>query len=70
MIPRDHQHLEIDVSIVMDEKVNKLDHEDLILAEGKIKRGDAYGIHSLRSSKVCSIFEALYRTKINAECSH
>ena len=37
MLPRDHQHLVINVSIVVDEKVNKLGHEDLILVEGSRK---------------------------------
>ena len=47
MFPRYHQHLVINVSIVVDEKVNKLGHEDLLLVEGGIKRGDACGIPSL-----------------------
>ena len=34
VLPEDHQHLIINVSIVVDEKVNKLDHEDLLIAEG------------------------------------
>ena len=35
----------------MDEKVNNIFHKDLLLAEGRIKGGDAGGITSLRSGR-------------------
>ena len=56
----------------MDEKVNKLGHEDLLLDEGSRKGGDAGGIHSLRSGsgRVCCIVENISRPNINAECDH
>ena len=41
----------INVSIVVDEKVNKLDHKDLLLTEGSRNGGDAGGITSLRSGR-------------------
>ena len=34
VLPEDYQNLIINVSIVVDEKVNNLDHEYLLLAEG------------------------------------
>ena len=70
MLPRYHQHLVINASIVVGEKVNKLGHEDLTLAEGSRKGGDAGGITSLRSCRFYRLVEAISRPKINAECSH
>ena len=57
MLPRDHQHLVINFSIVMDEKVKKIGHKDLLLVEVSRKGGDACGINSLRSgsSRVCRL---------------
>ena len=72
MLHRDHQHLVINVSIAVDEKVNKIGPEGLILAGGIIKGGDTGGIPSLRSgiSKVCRLVEDLSRPKIISECAH
>ena len=62
----------INFSIVVDEKVNKLGHEDLRLAEGSRKGGDAGGITSLRngSGRVCRIVEDISHPNLNAECAH
>ena len=56
----------------MDEKVNKLGHEDLLLAEGIIKGGDNGDIPALRSSsgRVYHIVEALSRPNLNANYAH
>ena len=72
MLPSNHQHPVIYVSIVVDEKVNKLGHEDLLLTEVSRKGGDAGGIPSLCSSigRVCRLVEALSHPKINSECAH
>ena len=72
VILSDHQHLVINVSIVVDEKVNKLGDEDLLLLEGIRKGGDAGGIPSLCSSscRVCRIVEDLSYPNFNAECAH
>ena len=72
MLPRDHQYLATNISIVVSEKVNKIGHEDLLLAEGRRKGGDTGGIPSLHrgSGRVFRIVEYFYRTKINAKCAH
>ena len=72
MIPRDHHNLIINTSIVVDEKVNNLGHEDLLLAECSRKWGYVSGILSLRggSGRVCRLFEDIYCTNINSECAH
>ena len=70
MLPKDHQNLVINVSVVVDEKVNKLGNEDLLLAEGSRKGGDSGGIISLRIGRVCRLIEALSRRKLNSECVH
>ena len=51
MLLRDHYNLVINVSIVVDEKVNKLSHIDLLLAEGRRKGGDDGGIPYLCSGR-------------------
>ena len=51
-------------------KVNKIDHEDLLIAEGSRKGGGAYGIPSLRSGRACRLVEALSRPKLNTEWAH
>ena len=72
MLPRYHQHLVTNVSIIVEKKVNKLGHEDLLLAEGSKKGVDAGGITSLRSGsgRFFCIVEALFRPNINAKCAH
>ena len=72
MLPEDHQHLIINVSIVVDKKVNKLDHKDLLLAEGSREGGVAGGITSLcsGSGRLCRLIGALSRSNLNAECAH
>ena len=62
----------INVSIVVDEKANKLGHKDLLFVEGSRKEGDTGGIPSLRSSsnRVCHLVGALSRPNLNAECAH
>ena len=72
MLPSNQHHLVTNVSIVVDEKANKLGPEDLLIAKDNRKGVDAGGIPSLRSgsSRVCCLVEALYRPKLNVECSH
>ena len=72
MLPRYHQHLVTNVSIVVDEKVNNIGHENLLLTEGRIKGGDAGDITYLCSGSgmVFRLVEALSRPKLNAECAH
>ena len=70
MLPRDHHHLVINVNIVVDEKVDKLFHKDLLLSEGSRKGGSAGGIPSLRIGRVCRLIEGLSFPKLNAECAH
>ena len=72
MITRYHKHLVINFSIVMDENVNKIGHEDPLLAEVSRKGGDAGGITSLLigTGRVCCLVEALSRPKINSEWAH
>ena len=72
MLLRDHQHMVINVSIVVDERVNTIGHKELLLAEGRIKGGYAGGITSIRSSSsmVSHIVESLSRPKLNTECAH
>ena len=62
----------IDVSVVVDEKVNKLGHEDLLFSEGSIKGGDSGGIPSLLrgSGRILSLYEAISCPKLNAQCFH
>ena len=70
MILRDHYHLLINVIIVVYEKVYKLGHKDLLLAEGIIKGGDASGIPSLHIDRVCRLVEALSCSNLNAKCDY
>ena len=62
----------INVSIVVDENLNKLGHEDLLLTEGSRKGGDVGGIPSLHrdSCRVFRLVEYLTCPKTNAECAH
>ena len=72
MLPSNQQHLVINASIFVDEKVNKIGHEYLIIAEGSRKGGDAGGIPSLRSysGRVIRHVEALSYPKLNSGCAH
>ena len=72
MLPRDHQHLVINVSIVVDEKLNKLGHKDLLLAEVIRKGGDAGGRPSLcsGSNRVYLLVDDLSRPNLNSKCAH
>ena len=72
VLPRDQQNLVINVSIVVDEKLNKLDHEDVLLVEGIRKGFDTGGIPSLcsGSGRVCRIVEALSYPKLKSKCAH
>ena len=66
-----HYNIVSYIIIVVDEKLHKLGHKEMLLKEGIRKVGDSSGIPSLHigSGRVCCLIEVLSCLKLNSECS-